>query len=175
MPTPSHLIGVHGDECQCGRRATVRHCPSCGSSRVYARMNRQHTFLNGEKRFVEREFRCQSCDHRFVEEERDLCEAPPVGQKLAAQKVRAIYEAKQQGEYLNPKEVKIAKALDVIVGPTAQTEEQRTEADKKLDSMIRQVWADEVFAFKSGKQKDNPGPCEAYVARRKKEVLEQQA
>jgi len=171
MPVSKQLLGVKGDECICGRRATIRHCPACGSTRCYARLNRFHQFVGGEIRKVDNEFRCQGCGHLYVDEERALCEAPPVGPVLAAQRVKSIYDAKQAGEHLNPKEVKIAKAIDSLVG--GQTEEQRAAADKRLDFQIRQLWADEVFAHKEGRQENHPGPIEPYIERRKREFLEQ--
>lgn len=174
MRISSNLIGVKGDECQCGRRQTIAHCPVCGSTRRYARANRMHKFANGEERYVKTEFRCMTCGNEYVDEERFLCEAPPIGAKLAMQRVRAIAEAQQQGEILNPKEAKIAKAIDTIVGTSPeQTAELKAAADKKLDFMIRQLWADEVFAFKSGKQEAHPGPIEPFIERRKREFLEQ--
>src|SRR5437868_8267488 len=95
MGVKSQYIGVKGDECQCGRRATIRHCPVCGSPRIYARLNRLHTLITGEQRFVATQLRCQSCGHLFIEEERALCEAPPIGSVLAAQRVRALHDASQ--------------------------------------------------------------------------------
>jgi hypothetical protein len=179
MRVSSNVIGVKGDECQCGRRATVVHCPVCGSTRRYARSNRLHKMLDGSEKFVRDEFRCMTCGHLYIDEERILCEAPPIGTVLAQQKVKAIYDASKTGEYLSPKETKIAKTLDNLVNETnlvsETTEQQKLEADKKLDFLLRQAWADEVFAFKSGKSTNDPGPCAEYVERRVKELSEQQS
>lgn len=112
--TLSQIIGVKGDECQCGRRATIRHCPSCGSTRTYARMNKLHKCLDGEFRHADTEYRCQSCGHLYIEEERQFCEAPPVGQKLASQRVKAIHEADKKGEHLRPTDKKIADAIRAL-------------------------------------------------------------
>jgi hypothetical protein len=168
MPTPSQHVGVKGDECQCGRRATIRHCPSCGSSRVYARMNRAHVLLDGTKRFVDVQFRCQSCGHLFIDAEREFCEAPPVGPKLAAQKAKALFEAKQSGEYMSPKEAKMLRTIEALTGTKALTPEEREDLENKLDFQIRSAWADANFAFESGKGPD-PGNCDEWVAARKKE------
>jgi len=86
-------IGIKGDECVCGRRASVLHCPACGSSRVYARENRKHTMLDGSVKHVDTQFRCQRCGHLFIEEERQFCDAPPVSKKLAEQKARALAQS----------------------------------------------------------------------------------
>jgi len=56
-----HMIGIHGDACNCGRRATVRHCPSCGSGRVYGRQGECMYISNGEVKLVKTGFRCQAC------------------------------------------------------------------------------------------------------------------
>lgn len=150
MPTPSHLIGVKGDECQCGRRQTIRHCPACGSSRAYARMNRYHTMLDGSLKLVPTEFRCQSCGHLFIDEERMFCDAPPVGPKLAARKVQALAEAKKSGEYLSDSEEKAAKAIvELVDGAKAQErgesqEEKPQMSDEQLAAMdwdIRRMWS----------------------------------
>jgi hypothetical protein len=115
------LVGVKGDECSCGRRETVRHCISCGSTRLYARQNRYHQCLNGEIKLVDNEFRCQGCGHLFIEEERQFCEAPPVGQTLAKLRVQRLAEASQRGEYLRPKDAKIAEIIDKVVEASRST------------------------------------------------------
>lgn len=85
--------GVKGDECSCGRRASVRHCPVCGSSRLYTyAMPQWHTRLDGTTIRVDRLTRCLSCSHRFEEEDRQFCEAPPPTQKLAEQRARVLAE-----------------------------------------------------------------------------------
>src|ERR1700681_1337868 len=111
MVIPERIIGVKGDECDCGRRATVRHCTTCGSARVYARQNKLHIFPSGEKRFVEVQFRCQSCGHLFVEEEREFCQAPPVTPALAKLKAQRLYEASKDNEYLKPSVIVEAQKL----------------------------------------------------------------
>src|SRR5882724_2601945 len=101
MPIPKHLIGVKGDECQCGRRQTVRHCTACGSARIYGYANEQwHSRTNGTmiKTIL---FRCLACSHRFTDEEREWCEAPATTQALAIQRLRALRDASSSGEYLN--------------------------------------------------------------------------
>jgi hypothetical protein len=139
MPLPAKYIGVHGDECQCGRRASVRHCISCGSVRIYARMERMHTLASGEKRFVDVQFRCMSCGHLFIEIEREFCEAPPVSAALARQRIKAIHDASQTGEYLNPSDVKIADAIQALM-PASQ--EDPKLAYDKLIYHLRVEYAD---------------------------------
>lgn len=138
MAVPKQMIGIKGDECQCGRRASVRHCIACGSSRLYARQNRFHQFPSGEVRFVQTEFRCQTCNHLFVEEERPFCNAPPVGDVLAGQKVRALIEAKKQGEYLRPNDEKAADALQGLLPKTEVTDNDL----KNTWFALRRAWLD---------------------------------
>ena len=90
---PRRIEGVKGDECDCGRRASVIHCIQCGSTRVYSRMNRAHLCMNGETRHVENQFRCITCGKLFIEEEREFCQAPPFTAILARQKAKAIHDA----------------------------------------------------------------------------------
>lgn len=111
MGVPQHMVGIKGDMCACGRRATVRHCIECGSARVYARQNRLHTFKSGEQKFVEIEFRCQACGHTFTEEEREFCNAPPITIALAKLKVQRLYEASKENEFLDPSVM--AKAVEL--------------------------------------------------------------
>lgn len=128
------MMGVKGDECDCGRRASVRHCNSCGSMRVYARQNRHHTFLNGETKAVDVQFRCQSCGHLFVEEERQFCDAPPVSIVLAKLKVQRLAEARKQGEYLNPKEAQLADIVEKIQEHSPAQEAEFAQVTKDMPS-----------------------------------------
>lgn len=123
--------------------------------------------LDGSEKYVEIQFRCMTCGHLYIEEEREFCEAPPVGQVLAAQKAKALYEAKKSGEFLRPAEAKLAQAIETVVD--GKPSEETRLSDEQLDFLLRQAWADEVFAFKDGKQKQHPGDILEYVARRKKE------
>jgi hypothetical protein len=106
--------GIKGDECDCGRRASILHCNACGSTRIYARSARLHTHMNGETKFVETQLRCQTCGHTFIQEERQFCDAPPISEALAKLKVQRLYQARQQGEYLRPSDEKIAELIDKI-------------------------------------------------------------
>jgi hypothetical protein len=161
MPLSKDIVGVKGDECQCGRRDTIRHCPSCGSTRSYARLNRYHKHLNGEIKLVDNEYRCQSCGHLYIDEERALCEAPPVGQKLASQRVRAIAEAKATGQFLNPAEEKLAKAITTVVGPALTTEEL-SQRDRMIRTQLRHAHMTQLLAHKQNKG-EHPGEVEAYI------------
>ena len=170
MRVSQNLIGVPGDECICGRRRTVIHCPACGSTRKYARSNRMHTLVDGTERFVKTQLRCMSCGHEYIEAECEFCEAPPVGPKLAAQKVKALYEAKQAGERLDGRDAKMLRMAELLTGKSASkiSPEQRRELENKLDMMIRSAWADMMYAFSQGNGPEPP-PCEEWVAERKKE------
>jgi hypothetical protein len=149
MTVPKHLLGVKGDECQCGRRMSIRHCPACGSSRSYARLNRYHRYLNGDVKLVVTEFRCQTCGHLFVEEEREFCDAPPVSAPLAQQKLKALAEAAQTGEHLNPNDKKLADAVEKLVQKPKQTPEQVEVRLKNTWFEFRRVYLDGDETVKS--------------------------
>ncbi len=163
MPVSSQMLGVRGDECNCGRRSTVRHCPACGSFRVYGRTGRMHKHLNGEVKLVETEFRCQACTHLFIDTEREFCEAPAVGQKLATQRVRALAEARAAGEYLKPAERKAADAIAKALREGKPFEEaSKTLIEMSSDDYTRllwdlkRVWSDKAIEFRTGKSMEDP-------------------
>lgn len=162
MRVPSHVVGVKGDECQCGRRATIRHCISCGSVRVYARMNRAHLFHSGETRYVATEFRCQSCGYLFVEEEREFCEAPPVNAALAQQKIKALHDARQSGEYLRPLDAKIADSVEALLAPSQE------DSKKAFDKLVFQLRIEYVDRKAAGEEMTQT--MEQHVESRLKEL-----
>lgn len=162
MRVDKRLMGVKGDECQCGRRATVRHCTSCGSPRCYARMNRQHRFANGEVRFVEIQFRCQTCGHLFIEEEREFCEAPPVSPVLAQAKLKAIHDAVQTGEHLNPSDTRLAEALKDLLPSSGQ------DPRKAYDTLVYKLRVE--FADRRASGEALTMSMDAYVEHRLKEL-----
>jgi hypothetical protein len=182
------ILGFPGDECNCGRRASVLHCIACGSTRIYARSYRPHTHLNGETKIVETQLRCQSCNHVFIPEERQFCEAPPVSEVLAKLKVRRLAEAKARGEYLNPQEQKVASVLNKIQQqPTveSQVEDHATaiepqpqpEGFKPPIGLTREEYsvADRAFRLEWAQLKlsgqDSGMSVEEYVERRLKGEL----
>jgi hypothetical protein len=132
-------------------------------------MDRVHTFKDGTQQYVPIQLRCQGCGKLFVEAEREFCDAPPVGPKLAAQKARALQEAKRNGESFSPREAKLIKAIETIVGPIEMTAEQKEALETQIDYLLRQAWADAVFAFKSGKG-PNPGGLEEFKKLHREEV-----
>lgn len=149
MPVPAHVRGVKGDECQCGRRTSVRHCPACGSSRTYGYAQEQwHQKIDGTMEKVQL-FRCISCAHKFTDAEREFCEAPPITTALAAQKLKAIKDAREQGEYLNSNDAKIAQAFDELTNPIVQSDEQKLTAHKNLVNKIRNSYVDNIAEIAS--------------------------
>jgi hypothetical protein len=133
MRVRGNLAGIKGDQCDCGRRASILHCLACGSTRIYARTGRLHTHMNGETKFVETQLRCQTCGHLFIQDERPFCDAPPVGEKLAAQKVRALAQARKQGEFLRPEDEKLAQILDEL---TTVAPEIATTVEESLKQTV---------------------------------------
>ena len=144
MPVSRDMVGVKGDECDCGRRLTVRHCISCGSTRLYARQQRYHTMLDGSIKLFDIEFRCQGCGHLFVEEERQYCEAPPVGQTLAKLKVQRLAESLGRSEYLRPGDQKLADVLDKIQGKKTN---QKVDDIHELEKHVAPEAVEEVNAM----------------------------
>lgn len=130
---PLRLRAVKGDECQCGRRATVRHCPGCGSTRLYAYAPRIVRDSSGKNTLTEGLCRCLGCGRVFTEPEREFCDAPPVTTALAALKVKRLHEALSSGknEYLDPNVVLKAQEIggqkpSPVVKAIAETEEIST-------------------------------------------------
>ena len=109
MGVPKNHIGFKGDECQCGRRASLLHCTKCGSSRLYARRNRLHKLPDGTAKLVEIERVCQTCGHCFIDVEREFCEAPPVGEVLL--RIKASLKASQLASELPQ------QTLDELLAP----------------------------------------------------------
>lgn len=145
MPIPLHLRGVKGDECQCGRRKTVRHCPSCGSTRIYGYSQEQWLEREGQTPIKVRLFRCIGCGHRFTDDERNFCEAPAVSQALAILKLKAIKEADKTGEYLNPIDQRIAQAIKLVEEKASNNDPQKeyTETElKNLQFSLLRAWVD---------------------------------
>jgi hypothetical protein len=145
MPTPKEVLGIKGDECICGRRMSILHCAACGSTRVYARMNRMHRHMNGEIKHVDKQFRCQRCGHEFIDAEREFCEAPATTRELAKEKVKAIYEAGQAGQPMNPAEEKAFQAIRELVPEPPKTQKEAYQAFRRLEVQIQGVYADEAM------------------------------
>jgi hypothetical protein len=190
---PRRIEAVKGDECNCGRRATVLHCLKCGSTRIYARMNRLHKMMNGETKIVENEYRCQTCGHLFIDEEREFCDAPPFTAMLARLKAQRLLEASKSNEFLAPEVIAKAQelqapdqnikaiaeaeaqvnepAIDWSTMPTNATEEQiqerlaETRRMSAAETVFRKEWANKKLVGQSLPSVDE------YVERRMKGEL----
>jgi hypothetical protein len=53
--------------------------------------------MNGEVKEVPIQYRCMTCGHEFIEEEREWCNAAPIGEVLALLKARNIAAAQASG------------------------------------------------------------------------------
>jgi len=166
MAVPQHLLGVTGDECQCGRRASVRHCPFCGSSRIYGYV--PQFVRQPDNTFKELKlFRCMSCGGRFEDWEREHCDAPPISRALAQQKVRALSEASKTGEYLNPNDKEAAKAINELL---VETHKELTDNElRKLDFSFRTMWVNQRMQAKQNGQKLSDENVYDFVIRMLKE------
>ena len=170
MPVSNQMIGVTGDECVCGRRATIRHCPECGSFRIYGRSGRLHKHLDGVERLVERQFRCQACTHLFIDAEREYCQAPAVGKKLAQQKVAALHEAAQSGDTLTPTERIAAESILKAIRSGTPFEEAKPsvmtlseDERNKLTTELKTAYRYHLLAYNAKQRPDHPGTVEEYV------------
>jgi hypothetical protein len=133
MSQQGRFAGVKGDECQCGRRASVRHCPSCGSARIYGYSKPdRYTGMDGRTKLVENLYRCLSCSKRFIDEEREFCQAPPFTAALALLRQQRLHEAAQAesrgNPYLDPNV--IAKAQELAGQEPDKSIEELKQASK---------------------------------------------
>lgn len=146
MAIPRHHLAIPGDECQCGRRASLMHCTNCGSSRIYARMNRYHKCMDGEIRLVPVQYRCQTCAHEFIPEEREFCEASPVTEALARQKARVLHEALAGDSEMTPQQEQILKRVANEVPSSnqpVQTPREKYQAFRRIEIQLQGAYADE--------------------------------
>ncbi len=126
MSLPSNYVGVDGDKCRCNRRASLRHCPSCGSFKVNFRRSQSGKSSTGH--YIER-FICSRCGRVFDDDDRKVCEAPTYLTKVqrAAADIARAQQAASQGGPLTKKEEVIVEAFPAneLVGSqqTAQVSE----------------------------------------------------
>jgi hypothetical protein len=115
MSIPISYVGVDGDRCSCGRRASLRHCPSCGSFMVKfrpsARISRQTE--EGSWQFIER-YTCTRCGFVFEDSLRKSCEAPVYMTKQQRLVVTAVQVKSAQGLPLNLQERQVLRAFDTL-------------------------------------------------------------
>jgi hypothetical protein len=136
----SRNAGIKGDECQCGRRMSIRHCTSCGSTRYYGFAQEQvRERLDGSLEKVKL-FRCLACSHKYTDAEREFCDAPPVSVALAQQKLRAIHEASKTGEYLRPEDKKLAAIVNSELKKIETYVEKAQEDDVLKTTRLRNSW-----------------------------------
>jgi hypothetical protein len=111
-----------------------------------------HEHMSGERKYVPIQYHCQTCGHDFIPEEREFCDAPPVGTQLIAQKIQRLAEAKKLGEHLRPKDKAAAEAVAELIAPTQDPWEAYDEF-KRIETQIIGMYADECYALK---QKNPP-------------------
>lgn len=136
---PIHLRGVKGDDCQCGRRFTIRHCPKCGSTRTYC-YSQEQTIERAGVLVKVRLFRCVPCGHRYTDEDREFCDAPPINVALANQKIQALAEANRENEPMNEKDKNIVAALKIVAPEQFVSQEFTDSQLKMLWTQLRSRW-----------------------------------
>jgi hypothetical protein len=113
MSLPKMYRGTRGDECQCGRRKSIRHCPAerCGSFKIYA----PKPEIIGDK--VVQRFKCIRCGHRFTDTDTEWCLAPFIEtNSLAAQRqIKIMQGAVADGHPLTDKETVVKRGVDALI------------------------------------------------------------
>jgi hypothetical protein len=86
-------------------------------------------------------------------------------------KARALAAAKQSGDTLSPREVKLIQAMETVAGPIPLSEEQKQALETQIDGLLRHGWADAVFAHKSHPDKySNPGTLQDFMTLHREEL-----
>jgi hypothetical protein len=115
MSIPVSYIGISGDRCSCGRRASIRHCPECGSFRLALKRGKPLSEARTSRppRDI---FRCIRCGFEFDDEMRVDCTAPVyrTKQQIAALEILRIRQEKQNGYPLTDWEAKLLQSIDLI-------------------------------------------------------------
>jgi len=175
MPTPKSLWGIRGDECQCGRRATVRHCPDCGSTIYYAPRRleiREKPGPNGDPiPFLVQTFHCRRCPSVFTDADREFCQASPIGEALTRLRIQNIHNAKRSGESLTPTEEKIAKSVSDLLDDNQQAAVAGVDSDEAayrefriIESQLMQMYNEEAFKYKQ-EGKEHPETVDEFVSK----------
>ena len=171
MSIPTSYIGVSGDRCSCGRRISIRHCPSCGSFRVNLRR------AEGKDTFV-----CVPCGMQFDDEMRSECQAPVYRTKQEIA-VLDIIRAKQElntGHPLTERESIILKAIDPLTqrykretsGPPSEHEIQAKISSETNQALMRQLIMEyATLCLKMNQRATNEGR-EKYIADRLREIAQ---
>lgn len=185
MPISKHHIAIRGDECQCGRRKSVLHCPFCGSTQVRTYANpRFHKHLNGDVKEVASLRHCNACGKNFTDDEREFCNATPIGAADAARKLQILAEAESSPNQTQDQRTAstTAKALldalrqvqqpsaaethalEVLEKQTIPTEEQRYNEYIHYVTVLRGEYNQEVYKYRT-EGKEHPDTEEEYVAK----------
>lgn len=184
MAIPKHHYGFVGDMCQCGRRASLIHCPTCGSSSNRARHNRLHKHMDGQIKFVDVELVCNLCGVTFVHEDRKFCNATPIGIQDATRKLHMLAEAASSPN-LTPDQQTAASTAKKLLGEIGALGSRPDEirALKKLAQIaevtpevqhrdfvnmlyvIKGEYNDSCRMYKEEKGEEYPEPLKDYVVK----------
>ena len=117
MSLTTYHQGQEGDECQCGRRASVAHCTRCGSFRLYGYAEGEKVIRQGQLVTVGR-YRCTTCGNRFTDVDREFCTAPVFTKKieLVKMQVKRMKQAVIDGHPLTDKEELIRAGIQSLEG-----------------------------------------------------------
>jgi hypothetical protein len=150
MSLPANYVGIEGDRCQCNRRASIIHCPVCGSFKVQYKASL--STMRGQNERISR-FKCSKCGMVFEENDwKTHCEAPLYLTKpqQIAHEILRTRESMLRNAPLTQREESIAQTLvenDVIPPNTgldegklriewAMLKVQRKEPTKTVEEYI---------------------------------------
>jgi hypothetical protein len=176
MSIPQSYVGVDGDRCSCGRRASLRHCPSCGSFMVKFRPSARISRLTelGSWQLVER-YTCTRCGFVFEDALRRSCEAPVYMTKQQRLVVAAVQAKSAQGLPLNLQERQILKAFDTSTNrfraevPVDAAFAASSEAPDNDDTVRRLTSEYVIYCLRTG-NKASPEGREEFVRKRLEEI-----
>lgn len=147
MTLQAHHIGVEGDCCRCGRRASLRHCPSCGSFQVKPRPSATTIVVdpdnpNGPRKVIER-FICTRCRMIFDDGARKYCEALKYETKLdkAVAEIKRAQDERSAGHPLTGREEVIINASNETLPKPKVVFESRQKWTRDQERKLVSDWA----------------------------------
>jgi hypothetical protein len=76
MALPDYYVATEEDMCKCGRKASIHHCPRCGSFKLKAYAKLESIYDEHGNLTEVQAYRCDACNFRFNERMFLACQAP---------------------------------------------------------------------------------------------------
>jgi len=111
------FIGTPSDSCRCGRRASKKHCPFCGSFQIKAYRTTRKIYDPETKFTVElTNYACEKCGIKFDETALSKCEAP----EYLTKEKKALLNITRTARAIKDKQplTKSEKVISKIVTPS---------------------------------------------------------